>query len=206
MGKKRDGIVSHVKVKKREENIGLGVEKERTRQMGVEGMWWSSSVAGTLMKLQQQQKSSDEKSKKKKSSKKEEKKSKKKKKDKKETTTTVGKIYTEEELFVATGGARFGTKGGKRSEGKWHRSERSKELKEWEKEVKGKAEWNGLGKANIVLSENTSTRSSKKKRKRSSDHNASVVFCEEKKEDDTPTIHAVSNGESTVEESNNVPR
>ena len=52
LGKKRDGIASHIKVRKREENIGLGVEKECTRQMGVEGMWWSSSVSNTLMKLQ----------------------------------------------------------------------------------------------------------------------------------------------------------
>ena len=56
LGKKRDGMVSHIKVTKREENMGLGVEKERTRQMGVEGMWWSSSVADTLMKLQQKNK------------------------------------------------------------------------------------------------------------------------------------------------------
>lgn len=166
LGKNRDGMVSHIKVQKREDNIGLGVEKERTRQMGVEGMWWSSSVASTLSRLQQKKKGSnkddDNKSKKKKNKK--EKKSKKSKKDKAVASSSAGKIYTEDELFIATGGARFGTKGGKRAEGKWQRSESSKELKEWEEQVKDKAEWNGLGKANVILSNSTEKKSKKRKK------------------------------------------
>ena len=168
LGKKRDGIVSHIKVQKREENVGLGVEKERARQMGVEGMWWSSSVADTLSRLQQKKSSKDDggdgggdKSKKKKNKK--EKKSKKNKKEKPVGLSTVGKIYTEDELFIATGGARFGTKGGKRAEGKWQRSEKSKELKEWEEQVKDKVEWNGLGKANVILSDTKEKKSRKRK-------------------------------------------
>lgn len=181
LGKKRDGIVSHIKVQKREENMGLGVEKERTRQLGVEGMWWNSSVADTLMKLQQKNKGrSDEKSKKKKKDKKE-KKSKKSKKDG-SLQTTAGKVYTDEELFAATGGARFGTKGGKRAEGKWKRSESSKELKEWEEEVKDKVEWNGLGKANVILSENQSEKKRSKKRRWNDEENNEGF--EEKKDDD----------------------
>lgn len=180
LGKKRDGIVSHIKVQKREENAGLGVEKERTRLLGVEGMWWSSSVADTLMRLQQKNKgTSDEKTKKKKSKK--EKKSKKSKKDVSIQTNVAGKIYTDDELFAATGGARFGTKGGKRAEGKWERSEKSKELKEWEKDVKGKAEWNGLGKANVILHENQSGKTRSKKRRRIDEENNDRL--EEKKED-----------------------
>jgi len=177
LGKNRDGIVSHIKVKKREESMGLGVEKERTRQLGVEGMWWSSNVADTLMRLQQKKTSSkDEKSKKKKKSKKD-----KKKKEKKEVNP--GKVYTDEELFQATGGARFGTKGGKRSLGKWQRSESSKEHKEWEESVREKVEWNGLGKAKVLLNGELERKSKGKKRRRDNDESSGIV--EEKKEDDT---------------------
>ena len=67
-------------------------------------------------------------------------------------------------MFVATGGARFGTKGGKRAEGKWQRSESSKELKEWEDQVRDKAEWNGLGKATVILSDKKEKISKKRKK------------------------------------------
>ena len=167
LGKKRDGIVSHIKVQKREENTGLGVEKERTRQMGVEGMWWSSSVADTLSRLQQKKSKEttiDDKSKKKNKRDKKVKKSKKSKEANSSEAPTAGKIYTEDELFVATGGARFGTKGGKRAEGKWQRSESSKELKEWEDQVRDKAEWNGLGKATVILSDKKEKISKKRKK------------------------------------------
>ncbi len=178
LGKKRDGIVSHIKVNKREENIGLGVEKERTRQMGVEGMWWSSSVADTLMKLQQKSKSVD--SDKDKSKKKKDKKEKKSKKSSSKKDKAVDgkscKIYTEDELFEATGGARFGTKGGKRAIGKWKRSESSKELKDWEDQVKDRAEWNGLGKATIILSDSNSNKDKKSNKRK-------TIICEEVDED-----------------------
>ena len=162
LGKKRDGIVSHIKVKKREDKIGIGVEKERTRKMGVEGMWWSASVADTLSKLHKnkiEENGDGEKSKKKKNKK--EKKNKKRKRDSM-SDNDAGKIYTDDELFKATGGARFGTKGGKRSEGKWQRSEKSKELKEWEKGVKEKIEWNGLGKASVILDTTVKPQNNKK--------------------------------------------
>lgn len=151
LGKKRDGIASHIKVRKREENIGLGVEKERTRQMGVEGMWWSSSVSDTLMKLQKKSKNG-----------KEQKKSKKRRKssknDKSDGENVEGKpkVYTDEELFIATGGARFGMRAQRRAEGKWQRTENSAELKKLELETKHKVEWNGLGKASVVLGDKKS--------------------------------------------------
>jgi len=180
LGKKRDGIASHIKVRKREENIGLGVEKERTRQMGIEGMWWSSSVSNTLMKLQQKNKNS-----------KDHKKSKKRRKNGKNKKSNGGdgdgdrendeikpRIYTDEELFVATGGARFGMRAQRRAEGKWQRTENSTELKNWELKTKNQAEWNGLGKASVFLSDknlgcgsdrNINMHNSVKKRKRADD-------------------------------------
>lgn len=193
LGKKRDGMVSHIKVKQREESAGLGVEKERTRQMGAEGMWWSTNVSDTLMRLQQQKSKKEAKKKQKKESKKSSKKEKKeKKKDKAESAPVVPKVYTDEELFKATGGARFGMRAQRRAEGKWQRTESSKDLKEWERAVKDKIEWNGLGKAKVLLSEgeNASNKTNegatitgRKKRKRTSDDNC---FEEEKKEDGEP--------------------
>lgn len=177
LGKKRDGMVSHIKVKKREENMGLGVEKERTRKLGAEGMWWSANVSNTLARLQQ--KKDEKKPKKKKNKKSKKDKGERKKKDK---TPKTPKIYTDEELFEATGGARFGMRAQRRAEGKWQRTENSQNLKDWEQQVKGKVEWNGLGEAKLVKSEvknNSRDSSIKKKRKRTSDD----CFMEEKKED-----------------------
>uniref|UniRef100_A0A7S3V796 G-patch domain-containing protein n=1 Tax=Chaetoceros debilis TaxID=122233 RepID=A0A7S3V796_9STRA len=179
LGKKRDGMVSHIKVRKREENMGLGVEKERTRKLGTEGMWWSTNVSNTLMRLQQKK---DEKKPKKKKSSKKSKKDKGEKKKKKDKSPKTPKIYTDEELFQATGGARFGMRAQRRAEGKWQRTENSQTLKDWEQQVKGKVEWNGLGKAKLVLSEEKNNRrnsSIEKKRKRNNDE----YFEEKKKED-----------------------
>ncbi len=202
LGKKRDGVVSHIKVKQREESAGLGVEKERTRQMGAEGMWWSHNVSDTLLKLQQQKSKKDSKKKKKKKDSKKSS-SKKEKKDKKKDSSSqlVAKVYTDEELFQATGGARFGMRAQRRAEGKWQRTEGSEDLKEWERQVKGKIEWNGLGKAKVLLSEEKAISASeskkdgsekkKKKRKRSSEDS----FEEEKKEENEPV--KVSEAESS---------
>jgi len=148
LGKKRDGIVSHIKVQKREDSVGLGVEKERTRHMGVEGLWWSANLSETLMRLQQKKiKHKDEKK---------SKTSKKKKTSKKENETMQIKVYTDEELFAATGGARFGMRAQRRAEGKWRRTESSQSLREWEDQVKDKIEWNGLGQAKVLLRSSSS--------------------------------------------------
>ena len=186
LGKKRDGMVSHIKVKKREDNMGLGVEKERTRKLGAEGMWWSANVSETLFRLQQQKSSSSDKK-----SKKSKKKDKKSKKKSKEITM---KVYTDEELFEATGGARFGMRAQRRAEGKWKRTESSQDLKKWEEEVKGKIEWNGLGKAKVILSQSSSSsndvdaKSSTKKRKRKDEESVE----EETKEDSTDPVDAAT--------------
>mmetsp|Transcript_5382 Transcript_5382/g.11058 ORF Transcript_5382/g.11058 Transcript_5382/m.11058 type:complete len:252 (+) Transcript_5382:14-769(+) len=98
LGKKRDGVVSHIKVKKREENSGLGIEKHKVEMQRASDDWWKSSLGDTLAKLG----------------------SKKGKKKKKEAK----KEFTDEELFEATGGARFGMRAGKsRNLAKWRRTE-----------------------------------------------------------------------------------
>ncbi|KAL3782439.1 hypothetical protein HJC23_006012 [Cyclotella cryptica] len=142
LGKRRDGLVEHVKIRQREDEMGLGREKELAR--AVEDVWWKDSVGGTLAKLQAQKDKSSEKKKKKKS--------KKEKNDK-----PVVKIYTDEELFEATGGARFGMRAQRRAEAKWKRTESGNALAELEKKAEASMEWNGLGTAEVKLQQEHST-------------------------------------------------
>ena len=51
LGKKRDGMVTHIRTKKREESVGLGGEKKIVEEQS--DMWWSDSVGNTLARLQQ---------------------------------------------------------------------------------------------------------------------------------------------------------
>lgn len=85
LGKRRDGIKTHIRVKKREEQAGLGIEKAAVEKRLASEEWWKDSLGDTLAKL---------------SRKKDAKGSKKRKRN-----------FTDEELFEATGGVRFGTKG-----------------------------------------------------------------------------------------------
>ena len=163
LGKNRTGRVDHVKAKQREDNMGLGREKEKAKEM--QNTWWKDSVGGTLARLQQQSKD-NKKSKKKKDKKKKSKKGS--KQSSGESTsesrdrTTYIKTYTDEELFAATGGARFGTKGGRRAEGKYKRTESGTELSKLEEKARASLEWNGRGNAEVVFS----SKEERKKRKR----------------------------------------
>lgn len=140
LGKRRDGIKDHIKIKQRADEMGLGREKETAKDIG--NQWWKDSVGGTLAKLQ---------ARKSKDSKKDAKKSKKKtKKSKtKDRESVAAKMYTDEELYQATGGARFGTKGGRRVEGKVNRTESGNES--FELAARNQMEWNGRGEANVIL-------------------------------------------------------
>lgn len=148
LGKRRDGMKEHVKIKQREDEMGLGREKMKAQE--VADVWWKDSVGDTLARLQQKKKSSKGEKKDKK---------KKKKKDKKKETTK--KHFTDEELFAATGGARFGSTSGARANrsqhGKWKRSESGHELTELEKKAKEGMEWNGRGNARVLSSSNESS-------------------------------------------------
>ena len=177
LGKRRDGLVEHIKIKQREEEMGLGREKELAKAVG--DVWWKDSVRGTLARLQSKKKSS-EKDKKKKS------KSKMEKKDK------AAKIYTDEELFEATGGARFGMRAQRRAEGKWKRTESGTELAELEKKAQASMEWNGRGTAEVklqsepsaVYSKNNEPKDKPKKRKREESSKDDEVPLEQEDEPD----------------------
>lgn len=139
----------HIKIKQREDEMGLG--REKMKAMEVADVWWKDSVGDTLAKLQKRKSSSTNKD-----DKKEKKSKKKKKSDKKERK----RHFTDEELFEATGGARFGMRAQRRAEGKWKRTESGEELLEQEKKARASMEWNGRGNAQVLISKETSRSSS----------------------------------------------
>eukprot|EP00526_Cylindrotheca_closterium_P019732 CAMPEP_0113620538 /NCGR_PEP_ID=MMETSP0017_2-20120614/10470_1 /TAXON_ID=2856 /ORGANISM="Cylindrotheca closterium" /LENGTH=234 /DNA_ID=CAMNT_0000530213 /DNA_START=3 /DNA_END=710 /DNA_ORIENTATION=- /assembly_acc=CAM_ASM_000147 len=153
LGKRRSGITTHIKVQKRaDEQGGLGKSAvDENLMIGSE--WWKSSTGDVLAKLA---------SKKQKKSKKKDKKGKEKK-----------KIFTDEDLFQATGGARFGMRQGARQEGKWKRTEKSKTLRDQEEAAKQQVEWDGKSAPKVILK--TESDAKKKKRKRSRDEDGDEV-------------------------------
>lgn len=102
LGKKGNGIVSHIKVKKRAENAGLGTERQAAERQHAAESWWKDSLGDALAKLGAAAGGNKKNGKKKRK-----------------------RNFTDEELFEATGGARFGTKGGKLRSAKWRRTESS---------------------------------------------------------------------------------
>jgi G-patch domain len=122
LGKDRQGRATPIIVKRRSDATGgLGIEKEKVRQtqQTIQDEWWKDALGDTLCKLR---------------NKKEKKKKKKRKSNKDDngdesdetTNTNIYKkiVYTDEELFIATGGARFGMRAGKtRNQAKWRRTE-----------------------------------------------------------------------------------
>lgn len=113
LGKERQGRATPILVHKRsDETGGLGIEQEKARitKHAVQTEWWKDTLGDTLAKLGGSN-------------------SKKKRKldtstRKKSDTRSTKRTYTDEELFVATGGARFGMRAGiTRNQAKWRRTE-----------------------------------------------------------------------------------
>lgn len=162
LGKRRQGMATHIKVKKRADGVGLGESNlDLAVQQSIGNEWWKNSVGDTLARL-------GSKKSKKKSSKKE-------KKEKKKTK----RIYTDEELFEATGGARFGMRAQTQQHGKWKRAEAGISEQEVE-EAKNKVEWDGKVAPMVILSEKKKKKSSKKRARQDDDTETSV-----KDDDDT---------------------
>lgn len=109
LGKKRDGMTTHIKVKKRKDNVGLGgSDKPDVQAVLGDSEWWKDSLGSTLARLGNKKKD----------------KKKDKKMSKKEKNHAASKKYTDEELFAATGGARFGMRAGITNNlHKWTRTE-----------------------------------------------------------------------------------
>jgi Pin2-interacting protein X1 len=114
LGKNKQGMSSHIKVKKREDDVGLGHIKH---ELQTQQQWWNDSMGDVLAKLGGGGKAK--------------------------------KHMTDEDLYKATGGRRFGMRAQRKQKGKWARAETISE--EAEQEAKSKVEWNGQGQAQILL-------------------------------------------------------
>ena len=186
LGKRRTGMKTHITVQKRDdEQGGLGKKSDAAALHGTHD-WWKDSLEATLSKLS----SGDDKKKKKK-------KSKKSKKDKKESGKKRKKTsYTDEELFEATGGARFGMRAQAPQRGKWQRAEKDVggDKDGNDDESTPKAEWDGLSDPKVLLSSSSSTATPPAKKKRKLDDNNDD---DDKKEEET---HEVSDKEEDTEE------
>ena len=121
LGKDRQGRAAPIIVKQRSDVTGgLGIEKEKVRQVQqtIQDEWWKDALGDTLSKL------CDKKEKKKKRKRGTGADNKNSEVDTSTETTKRKKIFTDEELFIATGGARFGMRAGKtRNQAKWRRTE-----------------------------------------------------------------------------------
>jgi Pin2-interacting protein X1 len=158
LGKRRDGMATHIKVQRRsDEQGGLGKTQlsEAAMLVGTHD-WWKNSLEATLSQLSALNNPSS-------SSKK---KDKKKKKDKTKKEKKL-KIYTDEELFAATGGARFGMRAQAPQRAKFQRAEGG------DKETTGttttnipKAEWDGLSEPQVLLSTLSSSKRKKQDQKK----------------------------------------
>jgi Pin2-interacting protein X1 len=98
LGKRQDGITTHIKVKQRKEASGIGSEQvaAAVQQQQVQDLWWLDSLGSTLAKLGGGGGNIKD--------------------------NAQPRRVTDEELFVATGGARFGMRAGKtRNLDKWKR-------------------------------------------------------------------------------------
>jgi Pin2-interacting protein X1 len=202
LGKRRDGMSTHIKVKRRaDEQGGIGTLSSDSvmDQLQIGNDWWKHSVGDTLAKLAAKAKSSKQKKKKKSSKSKngedEENDSKKKrKKDKKDNSKK--RLFTDDELFLATGGARFGMRAQTQQKSKWKRAESALSEQE-EQDARNKIEWNGQTAPVVLLSSSEQQQPKRKKQKLGSsspeekdnaeDNNGTVKKIESKSEDEEET-------------------
>lgn len=112
LGKNGQGIHTHIKVKKRATDVGLGHSDLPKHD---ENQWWADTCGDTLSRLSGNKK----------------------------------KPMTDQDLFQATGGARFGMRAQRKQTGKWARAE--KKDSKAEEEALTQVEWNGTGQAKVVL-------------------------------------------------------
>ncbi|OQS05250.1 hypothetical protein THRCLA_02595 [Thraustotheca clavata] len=94
LGKQEQGIATHIKVKRREENAGVGTEAAKTEEQS--NQWWYNVYDKMASKIVVEASDSDSESKKKK------------KKKSKKRSRDLADEPTDEQLFAATGGRLFG--------------------------------------------------------------------------------------------------
>ncbi|GMH88488.1 hypothetical protein TL16_g11172 [Triparma laevis f. inornata] len=192
LGKSEQGINTHIVAKKRKDEEGLGQEGALAAEMG--DQWWAGSLEKTMYKMKMKKKMAKKEEKKAKKEaegeggggegrgsnfnlnvndtfvkKKKKKKARKDVKDLTEEDLMKGYVEkappTSEELFEATGGARFGMRAQSKQKGKWARSE-GDAIKGTE-EALVDVEWDGLGQVNVsdIVKKDEARKKKKKKRK-----------------------------------------
>lgn len=117
LGKNSDGSTTHIKVTKKEESSGLGLDKETSEKLSATEHWWHDDFASTLAAFKPKGLKED----KKKDKKKEKKEKRKEEKKKRKLEASSPPSY--EELFAATGGARLGMRARAKQTGKLLRTE-----------------------------------------------------------------------------------
>ncbi|CAI5728016.1 unnamed protein product [Peronospora destructor] len=118
LGKNEQGITSHVKVKRREELQGVGVEKEAVKEQ--QNQWWYNVYDRMARKIVVDASSEEEGEAKETTTKKKPVKEKRKREEEK---GRKWRIPTDEELFAATGGKLFGRRAYGSCNGKLKRDE-----------------------------------------------------------------------------------
>jgi Pin2-interacting protein X1 len=164
LGKNRDGISTHIRVQKRaDETGGIGKTMLNDDTLQIGNTWWKTSVGDTLAKLAASRNNT-------------------KKKKKKDSKKKSKHTYTDEELFEATGGARFGMRAQGKQKGKFKRTE-SDISKTEEQEAKEKVEWDGMAAPKVYLS-SSSSKQQPTPEETSSDENPKKKRKLEKSDDD----------------------
>jgi Pin2-interacting protein X1 len=140
LGKNGQGMNTHIKVKKRATEVGLGhSDLPKHDQIS----WWADTCGDTLSRLSGNQK----------------------------------KTMTDQDLFQATGGARFGMRAQRKQTGKWARAEKN-DIKA-EEEAMTQVEWNGTGQAKVIFhtkenTQSTSVETLEPKRKKTRNHKSTT--------------------------------
>ena len=101
LGKTENGMITHIKVKKIEDNEGLGSKAQKLEMEEGNANWWHDGFANALKNMN----------------------SKTKKKKSKHSKEIDDKPPSYDDLFKATGGARLGMRASGDQSGKWKRSE-----------------------------------------------------------------------------------
>eukprot|EP01038_Epipyxis_sp_PR26KG_P011292 gene11292-15149_t len=109
LGKNEDGMSNHIKMKKREDNVGLGSESAIVTEH-LPDQWWHNAYSSNLQKFKNKKESS--------------------KKKKQQNDSNMDTAPTFEELFHATGGARLGMRARADQKGKFKRTENISIIKE----------------------------------------------------------------------------
>jgi hypothetical protein len=128
LGKSEDGMQTHIKVSKKEEATGLGLDKAVVEQTEASEHWWHDAFSSTLKSFTASTNSSSKKRKR-------DKKEKKNKKDRNDDEdddddATSKNAPSFEDLFKATGGARLGMRARASQNGKFKRTEHLEDVKQ----------------------------------------------------------------------------